>query len=66
VAALKVFEFCLLLSLILMDMYFGFRCRSLQFLLYHMVTVVLCSRLLMFLNSYIAFACLALVNLMCG
>ena len=55
----KVLEFCFLLPLILPDMYFGVIFRSLQFLLYHLAAVVLCSRLLLFLNSCIAFACLS-------
>jgi hypothetical protein len=43
---------------------FWFSSFFLQFLLYHMDAVVLCSRLLIFLYSCIIFYCLAFVNLM--
>ena len=49
-----------------MDIYLGFSRCSLQFLLYHMAAVILCGRLLMFLISCSALACLASTNLMCG
>ena len=54
----------LLLSLILIVKYLGDSRLSLHVLLYHMVAVVLCSRLSMFLYSCMIFACLAFVNLM--
>ena len=54
VAALRVFMLCLLLSLILIVKYFSVRRFSLQDLFYHMDAVVLCRRLLMFLNSCIS------------
>ena len=44
--------------------YLGVSRFVLHVLLYRMVAVVLCSRLLMFLYSCMIFACLALVNLM--
>ena len=54
----------LLLSLILIVKYFSVRRFSLQDLFYHMDAVVLCSRLLMFLNSCISFDNLSFVNLL--
>jgi len=58
-----VFWHCGFLPFILIDIYLGASCFSLQILLYHIAALVLNSFSLMFLYWYVSFACLALANL---
>ena len=48
----NVLVLCRFLRLILIEIYSGDRCLSLQVLLYHMVAIILYSRLLMFMYSW--------------